>query len=312
MTNYYSECSPIFPIFFQNYENEYENDYSLTNGTSDSFSDAFNLCHHLFQRDSLDNSFDNELQNLSSKDLDLSKKNEKKCIKDIKENIFKESKDNNIENINESFRNEEKDSSENIFIQLSRKKRGRNKIKGSNEIVKIHDKFSTDNLLRKIQVHYMSFIVSFLNEILEVLGLKERFFKLDYEFKKNVNKKFVLSLKEKTIGEIICNKISIKYRKQKEDTNKIIYEQIKENKVLNNILSENYLSLFKKVYYKSNKIFNLKEYGIDINIVLSKKVKMYKDLLKDNEVLDTNKEYQKNINECVIQNFLPNSIFLLH
>ena len=39
---------------------------------------------------------------------------------------------------------------------------------------------------------------------------------------------------------------------------------------------------------------------------------MYKDLLKDNEVLDTNKEYQKNINECVIQNFLPNSIFLLH
>lgn len=306
MINNNFECPSIFPIFFQNYENEYENDHSLTNGTSDSLSDSFNF---LFQRDPLDSSFKNEFLNLSPACLSPSEKNEKNCIK---ENIFKESKDNTIENINESLQNEEKDSSENILIQLSRKKRGRNKIKNSKEMVKIHDKFSTDNLLRKVQVHYISFIVTFLNKILEVFNFKERFYKLDYEFKKNVNKKFVSSLKKKTIGEIICNKISVKYRKQKEDANKIIYEQIKENKVLSNILSENYLSFFKKVYYKSNKIFNLKEYGIDINIVLSKNVKMYKDLLKDNEVLDTNKEYQKNMNECVIQNFLPNSIFLLH
>ena len=191
MINNNFECPSIFPIFFQNYENEYENDHSLTNGTSDSLSDSFNF---LFQRDPLDSSFKNEFLNLSPACLSPSEKNEKNCIK---ENIFKESKDNTIENINESLQNEEKDSSENILIQLSRKKRGRNKIKNSKEMVKIHDKFSTDNLLRKVQVHYISFIVTFLNKILEVFNFKERFYKLDYEFKKNVNKKFVSSLKKK-------------------------------------------------------------------------------------------------------------------
>ena len=39
---------------------------------------------------------------------------------------------------------------------------------------------------------------------------------------------------------------------------------------------------------------------------------MFKDLLKDNEALDINKEYQKNIIECAIQNYLPDSIFLFH
>lgn len=311
MTNYYSECSPIFPIFFQNYENEYENDYSLTNGTSDSFSDAFNLCHHLFQRDSLDNSFDNELQNLSSKDLDLSKKNEKKCIKDIKENIFKESKDNNIENINESFRNEEKDSSENIFIQLSRKKRGRNKIKGSNEIVKIHDKFSTDNLLRKIQVHYMTFIICFINEILNQLNYQQTFLKLDYEYKKNVSKKFSDLLKNKNLSDIICNKISNKYKKEDINKNKIIYEQIKDDLIFKNLFKENYLEFFKNIYYKSVNKINLIKYGLNKEIILPKnKVKMFKDLIE--EKTEEDEDYIKNLHLCVAQNYLPKNTFLMY
>ena len=130
---------------------------------------------------------------------------------------------------------------------------------------------------------------------------------MDYKFTKIVNKKFVKELKSKTIGEIIRNIISDKYRKYESNKNKEIYEIVKKNEVLNNILSENYLKLFKKVYFKSKKKLNLKEYGLDIDIILSKDVKMYENLLKKDK--DGNKEYEKELNKCAIRNFMPNSIF---
>ena len=62
---------------------------------------------------------------------------------------------------------------------------------------KIHDKFSADNILRKIQVHFISFIVFFLNDILSSFGIRKKFLKLDYEFKKDVNKQNFAELKSK-------------------------------------------------------------------------------------------------------------------
>ena len=45
---------------------------------------------------------------------------------------------------------------------------------------------------------------------------------------------------------------------------------------------------------------NLKEYGINKDIILSKKVKMFQDLFKR---FDEDKEYQKKLNECANKNF---------
>ena len=107
---------------------------------------------------------------------------------------------------------------ENNSTQLTKKKtkRGRERtIKGNenkNKKEKIHDKNTSDNLIRKIQVHYLSFIVSFLNDILKNLNYKTKFLNLNYEFKMNIKKDFVESLKKKTIGEIISNEISNKYK----------------------------------------------------------------------------------------------------
>ena len=198
-----------------------------------------------------------------------------------------------------------------LYIEnINGKKRGREK---KNYVKKkIHDKFTPDNVLRKIQVHYLSFIISFLNNILKNLNFKQQFLKLDYNFKKNVNNKFVESLKTKSIGEIICNKISAKYTMYDANMNKSICEILEKDEILNKILSENYLSLFQKIYYKSNRIINLKEYGLNKDIILSKEVKMFKDLLKGNEALDENKEYQKYINECAMKNYMPNSIFSIY
>ena len=215
-----------------------------------------------------------------------------------------------IENINKlkkSFRN--------LFISsiYTKKKRGREKQKqddtneneneDNHNIIKIHDKNTSDNLLRKVQVHYLTFIVQILNEILSHLNYKQRFLNLSYEFKRNIKKDFVNSLKNKTIGEIICTPISNKYKKEL-DYNRNIYDQIKEDRLLSQIFSENYLLLFRKIYFKSERI--LRGYGLNKRIILSDKVKMYKDLLKK---INSSDEYEKNIKNCVNRNFFHKSLF---
>ena len=200
-----------------------------------------------------------------------------------------------------------------------KRKKGRKKKEKKNDEeniiqkkIKSHDENRTDNILRKIQSHYLSFIESYLNEILEYFGYKERFQRLDYKFKKKIKKKFVKSLNEKTIGEIISNKISIKYRYKKEDFNQKLLDKLKkDNKVLNNIFSQNYLTVFQKVYYKNKNKINLKDFGLDEDkdIILSGKVKMFKDLLSKNKnsFLHVNK-----INKYIKINYYPELIFSLN
>ena len=76
---------------------------------------------------------------------------------------------------------------------------------GKARTFKIHNKYTAYNLLRKIQVHYLTFIIYFMNYLLYKLGYNKKFYKLDYDFKKNVKKEFVKSLKSQNIGEIICS-----------------------------------------------------------------------------------------------------------
>lgn len=220
--------------------------------------------------------------------------------------------DNDITNTEERISNEENsvlaEMRQKFFVE--NKKRGR---KNKKEGKKIHDKNTIDNLLRKVQVHYLSFIIKFLNTILLILNKKNiRFKKLDYKFKQNVRKDFVDILKKSNIGEIISSKISGKYKKEKNDNfNENLLKKYKEDRILNKIFSENYLILFRKIYYKSQKKINLKEYGLDIGegIKLSDDVKMYKDLLKDKKGNELNEEYKSNLNKCIFQHFFSNSFF---
>jgi len=91
---------------------------------------------------------------------------------------------------------------------------------------KIHDKYSVDNMLRKIQIHYLNFIIGFLNEILKNLNYEQRFLKLNYEYKKNVNKDFVERLKKSTLKDIVIIKISRKYKNYDNNINKKHSEDI--------------------------------------------------------------------------------------
>jgi hypothetical protein len=196
------------------------------------------------------------------------------------------------------------------IIQLTKNKRKRGRPKKGTILVKnnykrIHDNNQSDNLLRKIQVHYLSFIVLYLNDILKSLNYECRFHQLDYTIKKNIKKEFIESLKKKTIGEIICNKISEKYTHEKVDSNQSLKKKLEENIVFKNILNQKYLKLM-KIYFKSNAILNLKEYGIDKPIVLTNKVKMFNDLLTK---IKNDEKHKGKIKESILQNFKSESIF---
>ena len=135
-----------------------------------------------------------------------------------------------------------------------------------------------------------------------------KFLKLDHDYKIQVSKEFVDSLKEKTISDIICTKISSKYQARDENTNKIIYEKIKGNEVVKNIFDEKFFVLF-NVYYKGQKTINLEKYGLNEVINLSNETKTFKDLLKKNE---SDEEYVKKLKNCVNINYVEGIRFLVY
>ena len=240
-------------------------------------------------------------------------------IKDESLNILFLNKDLSFENNSESkdlVFNTDISLKDNIFcldkpniFKVTSQKKGRKKKEINKIECKKHDKFYSDNILRKIQCHYLNFIVSFINEILNILNYKQRLCQLDYRFKFNVNKKTINVLKDSRINEILCHKISSKYKMHDENHNIKIIRQIQNDYIMHSILSENYLSLFNNIYYKSKRIIDLSHYGLNKKITLSKNIKMYQDLINKNIIND---DYKKKMNEIVIRNFISRSIFVCH
>ena len=241
------------------------------------------------------------------------KEEEKSNITFEKENKSSIQKLYFTENLNEGkklFKSIKKDSKDEInSTSHSNQKRKRGKVKTKDNNRK-HNSDSPDNLLRKIQVHFLTFIISFLNDLLNQFNYKQRFKNIDYSLKKKIDNQSMTLLKRKSINNIISeNIISKKYKFVPKLFNEKICNEIIENKVLKEILSKNYLDLFQKVYFKSNKTIDLEEYGLSKIIHLSENVKMFKDLLfKDGQNI-SNSNYIKKMYQCVKKNFFPKLIF---
>ena len=210
-------------------------------------------------------------------------------------------------NINKEKRN--KISIKNLFQLnniLYNKRERPNKSNLKKNSRKIHNKFTSDNLRRKIHIHFLNFIISFLNEILSYSGYEDQFYKLDYNRNiKNVNKAFFNRLKNKNIGEIISEKISSKFKNKEKDFNFFFFQKLKNDKILNKLFSQSYFLIFKVFYFPSKKKINLKEYGLNVEISLSEDVKMYSDLLERFE----DNDYKRAIINYTKKNFLVNSLF---
>ncbi len=170
---------------------------------------------------------------------------------------------------------------------------------------KRHTKDTSDNILRKIQVHFLSFVVSFMNVLLTVLLKKsiysDIFVDIDYNIKKVISKKTFSSFKKMDIGEILRHKASPKFRTKNEENNSIIYEKVKENKNVNYFLSKNFMKLFKDVYLKNKRSIN--ENGIVFD--LPRNVETFDDFLnKQKRKYDDIKEYEQKINDVIKRSYL--------
>ena len=166
------------------------------------------------------------------------------------------------------YRNQEK------FLKRRRKKPEANR--------RIHSALDDDNILRKIQVHFLSFITSFTNDVISTFcndKNKLHFKNLDYQIKKIVNHSFVEQLKSKTIGEILQLRVSPKMKIKDKYINKKIYNIIFEKyPCIREYLQTNYISLFKEYYNNKNRIFEVNGKVIQ----LSPKTKTFIDLQKKN------------------------------
>ena len=223
---------------------------------------------------------------------------------EIDEKLLYFTTENSNSTSNESTKSKNSQSKNNFFIS-KKTKRGRHKLNEQNSEKAgniMHGKDAQDNILRKIQIRALNYMISFSNVILKEFNYKEQFLNIDYNFKNNVNKERLDSLKTQTLSDIVCNNISSKYTTKDIDTNRKIYEKIKENEVLKKIFDEKYLVLF-KFYFENKKRISLKVYDSDKEIFLGEKTKTFKDLISKNS---NDEEYIKNIIRCVYQNFLKN------
>ena len=115
-----------------------------------------------------------------------------------------------------------------IVGPIIKKKRGPIKIKESKKAV--HNDWSNDNITSKIQIHYLNFIISFLNDcVFSFFGKKKFIFKnIDYKEKSKVTKAHLEKMKHSTILDILKNiDISNKYKHYDKNINRNINIMIK-------------------------------------------------------------------------------------
>lgn len=172
----------------------------------------------------------------------------------------------------------------------------------------IHTKNKFDNILTKIQVSYVNFLVSLTNSVLEAYGKKELKFKfLDSKIKKNIKSENREKIKTETIGDILRNKISGKFSTLDKGHNFKIYEKIEKNgydEILK-FLNQKFLFFFESIYYKNLRKFNLKDFGLmDLEIELPKIIGMYENLLMKNQGDKTFEEYKIKMEKCIKKHFL--------
>lgn len=128
---------------------------------------------------------------------------------------------------------------------------------------KLPRKFGRDNIITKNQDHFISYIIIVFNILLNFFGIKDEAKDIDYKIKSNSNYDNFMELRQKTLGEIISNDITKKFKKLEKNYNAELVQKImkKNIEVINNFLNFNYLSFFRNFYYKNSKKIYLKDFG---------------------------------------------------
>ena len=117
-----------------------------------------------------------------------------------------------------------------------------------------HNKFSEDNMMRKIKTNLMEYIFDKLNESLTDKSFQ--FFKITKEVSEELKKEYNMDLMDKTLKEIIYNEpIRPKYKRNNYD-NKFLIDKIfgedKEKKTIE-ILNKTYYDIIEEIRHQKRK-----------------------------------------------------------
>ena len=144
------------------------------------------------------------------------------------------------------------DSSKFIFKKKGRK----NRISiHSDKFGLTHDKYSDDNIKRKVKTHYHNFIIALLNmKAGEVLDKNNKFGKISFEITQNITVDFNQKLFAQKIMDIIV-RVSEKYHNQNKNrlALNLVIKNFDENSEIIQILNMTYKDLYLNYYLKSTK-----------------------------------------------------------
>ena len=128
---------------------------------------------------------------------------------------------------------------------------------------KKHDKYDNDNILRKIYLYSVNFILTiFMNVVIEECHLKKgskyddyKFVGINGDYKKKIRRDNFDEYKNKTISDLLNLQNNGKYSNK--NRNKELLDNIlknnKNNAIFNKIINKKYIDIFKEVYYKNKK-----------------------------------------------------------
>ena len=174
-----------------------------------------------------------------------------------------------------------------------------------------HNKYSLDNVQKRITGHFSSFILDYSNGILKHFGIYENFIKRDHKNKKYLNKSEMSLLKKTKISELLSQDISPKYKRHQKNENKNLLNEAIKNPTINQLFSQSYIALFTNIYFRNIKNINVNNNGKDEDIILYE-VKTFEDLVNNNVKNKQNNNsdefvdnyYKKRLLDCVNKRFL--------
>lgn len=184
-----------------------------------------------------------------------------------------------------------------------RKKRGRKPLKESKGNI-IHTANDFDNIHRKIQTNFVTFLICFANDsIKSILGkkIKLNFKQVNYKYKISIDYIYFERFKKMPYSEILKLDISIKYQKFPENHNeKVLTSLYKRSPKLKRLFEQNIMNVFINYYYCNKKC--VKEIMFEgEKIEFSKKTKCFYYLMK------SNKESEKNLVNVVNAAYINSS-----
>ena len=186
-----------------------------------------------------------------------------------------------------------RDNVENNYNDLKENKKKRGRKCKENIEKEEHNKYSSDNIIKKIKGYLFAYLVNFINNILDKKNDdKDKIYKVNYKFIDQLKKRIDLELLEKSLKELLSLDITSKLKTIAKDANKTLIKNIENKKVfvedydtimfVLNMKFKDWISLFT---CKKNIDEILKEKSINSQKKISKK-KIEESLIKANKLLN--------------------------